>query len=63
MRLLETEPPAVPRRHKLSRKGAVMPLSGQLAWWQARALPRTDGRRAEQSPEHLAGGQWLVPSD
>lgn len=45
----------MPRRHRLSRKGAVTPLLGQLAWWQARALPRTDGRRAEQSPEHVAG--------
>lgn len=30
----------------------------QLAWWQARAVPRTDGRRVEQSPEDVAG--WLV---
>lgn len=30
----------------------------QLAWWQARAAPRTDGWRAEQSPEDVAG--WPV---
>ena len=40
------------------RGSSDVAVGEQLAWWQARAAARTDGRRAEQSPKDVAG--WPV---
>lgn len=63
-RLPERQPPAVPRRRRLSRKGLVTSLSGS-SWPGGRrgqfpGLP--DGGR-NRAPRMWQGGRWLVPSN